>query len=153
MYSSKAYSVKFSSVAQSCLTLCDPVTAACQASLSVTISQSSLKLMSIELVIPSNLLILCHPLILLPSIFPSISVFSNEKSSIRTSASASVLPMNIQDWFPLQLIPGLISLQSRDSQESSPTPQFKSINSLVLSFLYGPTLTSKHDYLKNHSFD
>ena len=153
MYSSKAYSVKFSSVTQSCLTLCDPVTAACQAFLSVAISQSSLKLMSIELVIPSNLLILCHPLILLPSIFPSISVFSNEKSSIRTWASASVLPMNIQDWFPLQLIPGLISLQSRDSQESSPTPQFKSINSLVLSFLYGPTLTSKHDYWKNHSFD
>ena len=66
------------SVAQSCLTLCDPMEAACQASLSFTISQSLLKLMSIELVRPSNHLILCHPLLHLPSIFPSIRVFSNE---------------------------------------------------------------------------
>ena len=65
--------------------------------------------------------------------------------------SASVLPMNIQDSFPLGLI-GMISLQSRDSQESSPS-QFKSIISLALSLLYGPTFTSIHDYWKNHSFD
>ena len=145
-----------------------PWTAACQASLSVTSSRSLLKLMSIESVMPSNHLILCHPLFLLLSIFPSIRVFSNKSVlpircrtlSIGASASASVLPMNIQDWFPVGLI-GLISLQSkglsrvspRDSQESSPTPQLKSINSSVLTFFYSPTLISIHDYRKNHSFD
>ena len=72
--------------------------------------------------------------------------------SIRVSASASVLPMNTQDWSPLGWT-CWISLQSRDSQESSSTPQFKSINSLALSFLYSPTLTSIHDYWKNHSLD
>ena len=69
---------QFSTVAQSCPTLCDPWTAAHQASLSITNSQSLLKLMSIGLVMPSNHLILCHPLLLLPSIFPNIRVFSNE---------------------------------------------------------------------------
>ena len=75
------------------------------------------------------------------SIFPSIRVFvpmsqffASGDQSIGVSASASVLSMNIQDWFPLGLT-GLISLQSKDSQESSPTPQLKSINSLALSFL------------------
>ena len=74
-------------------------TASCQASLSITNSQSLLKLMSIELVMPSNHLLLCHPLLLLPSIFPSIRGFSNESvlgiggQSIGVSASASVLPM------------------------------------------------------------
>ena len=102
-----------------------------------------------------------HPLSspsLLPSIFHSIRVFSMSQffasggQSIGVSALASVLPMNSQDWSPLGWT-GWISLQSRDSQESSPTPQFKSISSLALSFLYGPTLTSIHDYWKNHSFD
>ena len=108
-------------------------------------------------VMPSNHLILCCPL-LLPSVFPSIRVFSNESvlwirlPKYWVSASASVLPMNIQDWFPLGLT-GLISCSPRDSQESSPTPQFKSINSSALSFVYGLTLTSIHDYWKNHSFD
>ena len=80
-----------------------------QTSLFFTISRSLLKLMSIELVMPSNHLILCHPLLLLPSIFPSIRVFSNESvlhtgdQSIGASASASVLSMSIQDWFPLEL--------------------------------------------------
>ena len=69
---------QFSSVAQSCLTLVTPWTAAHQASLSITNSQSLLKLTSIELVMPSNHLILCHPLLLLPSIYPSIRVFSDE---------------------------------------------------------------------------
>ena len=133
-------------------------TAAHQASLSFTISQSLLKLVSIVSMMPPNHLILCHPLLLLPSIFPSIRVFSMSRlfasggQSIGASASASVLPMNIQGWFPLGLT-GLISLQSRDSQESSPTPQFKSINSSVLNLLYGPTLTSIHDYGKTHSFN
>ena len=71
------------SVVQWCPTLCDPWTAACPASLSVTISQSLLKLMSIELMMPSNHRILCHPLFLPPLIFPSISVFSNESVSLR----------------------------------------------------------------------
>ena len=71
------YSVQFSSVAQSCPTLCDPMNCSTPASLSITNSQSLLKLMSIKLVMPSNHLILCHPLLLPPSIFPSIRVFSN----------------------------------------------------------------------------
>ena len=87
-----------------------------------------------------------------PGSFPVSQFFASGGQSIGVSASASVFPMNIQDWFPLGRT-GWISLQSRDSQESSPTPQFKSINSLVLSFLYRPTLTSIHDYWKNHSFD
>jgi len=73
--------------------------------------------------------------------FPVSQFFASGGQSIGASTSASVLPMNIQDWFPLGLT-GLISLQSKNSQEFSPTPQFKSINSLVLSFLYSPTLTS-----------
>ena len=71
-------SVQFSSVTQSCPTLCDPMTAAHQATLSITNSQSLLKLMSIEPVMPSNHLILCHPLLFLPWIFPNIRVFSSE---------------------------------------------------------------------------
>ena len=108
-----------------------PQTAACQASLSVTIFWSSLKLMSIESMTPFDHLILCCPLLLLPSIFPSISVFSNQ-SALRVrwpkygaSASALILPMNIQDWFPLGLT-GLISLLSRGlSRVSSSTTIWK----------------------------
>ena len=94
-----------------------PWTEVHQASLSITNPLSLLKLMSIELVMPSNRLILCHPLLLLPSIFPSIRVFSNEPALhiggqiIEPSALASVLPMNIEGWFPLGLT-GLISLLS-----------------------------------------
>ena len=77
--------------------------------------------------------------------FPVSQFSTSGGQSTRVSVSASVLPMNIQDWFPLGWT-GWISSQSRDSQESSPTPQFKSINSSVLSFLYSPTLTSIHDY-------
>ena len=135
-----------------------PWIAALQASLSITNSESLLKLVSIKSVMPSNHLIVCCPLLLLPSIFPSIRVFSNELvlhirwPSIGVSALASVLLVNIQDWFPLDWLVGS-PCSPRDSQESSPTPQFKSINSLALSFLYGPALTSIHDYWKNHSFD
>ena len=95
-----------------------PRTATCQASLSITNSRSLHKLMSIESVMPFNYLIHCCPLLLLPSIFPSFRVFSNESvlhirwPSIGVSASASVLPMNIQDWFPLGLT-SLICLQSK----------------------------------------
>ena len=132
-----------------------PWTAACQASLSITNSRSLLKLMSIESVMPSNHLILCHPLLLLPSIFPSISVFSNETAlHIRWpkywSFSFNISPTNEHsglisfriDWLDLLAV-----------QRTSPTSQFQSINSLVLSFLYSPTLTSIHDYWKNHSLD
>ena len=85
-----------SSVTQPCPTLCYPMVAARQASLSITNSQSLFKLMFMELVMPSSHLILCRPLLLLPSIFPSISVFTNE-SVLGASASGSVLPVNIQD--------------------------------------------------------
>ena len=87
-----------------------PWTAACQVSLSITNSQSLLKLMSIKLVMPSKHLIIYHPL-LPPSIFPSIRGFSNE-SVLSISASASVLLMNIQDWFPLGWN-SWVSLQSK----------------------------------------
>ena len=76
--------------------------------------------------------------------FPVSQFFASGGQSIRVSASASVLPMNNQDWSPLRWT-DWISLQSRDSQESSPTPQFKGVNSLALSFLYSPTLTSNLD--------
>ena len=99
-----------------------------------------------------------HPLLLPPSVFPSIRVSSNESTlrisgqSIGVSALASVLPVNIQDWFPLQWT-SLFPLQSKGLSRVFPTPQFKSIDSLVLSFLYSPTLTSIHDCWENHSFD
>ena len=134
-----------------------PWTVARQASLFISNFQSLLKLVSIELVMPSSHLILCHPLHLPSSIFPSIRVFSNESFlhirwpkywsfsfSISPSNEYSELVSFRMDWSPCG--PG-------DSQESSPTPQFKSINSSALNFLYSPTLTSIHDYWKNHSFD
>ena len=136
-----------------------PWTAARQASLSINNSRSSLKLVFVESVIPSNHLILCCPLLLPPSIFPSIRVFSNESIlHIRWpkywSFSFSISPSNEysglmsfrMDCLDLVAVPW-------KSQESSPTPQFKSINSSALSLLYGPTLTSIYDHWKNHSLD
>ena len=123
-----------------------PWTAACQASLSIINSQSLLKLMSIESVMPSNHLIFCRPLLLLHQFFASGG------QSIGVSASASVLPMNIEGWFPLGLT-GESLCSPRDSQESYLTSQFKHINSSVLSFLYSPTLTFIPDYWKNCSLD
>ena len=133
-----------------------PWTAVCQASLSITNSRSLLKLISIKSVMPSNHLIFYRPL-LLPSIFPSIRVFSKE----------SALRITWPKYWSFNFSPsnehlGLIFFQDglggspcspRDSLESSPAPQFKSTNFLVLSLLYGPTLSSIHDYWKNHSFD
>ena len=79
-------------------------------------------------------------------------LFASGGQSIGASASASVLPMNIQGWFPWDWLVGSPCCP-RDSQESSPTPQFKSVNSSVVSFLHSPALTSIHDYWKNHSLD
>ena len=250
----KPPSVQFSSVQLLCRVqfFAIPWTLACQASLSITNSQSLPKLMSIDSVMPSNHLILCPPLLLPPSIFPSIRVFSNESllcvrwpkywsfsfnispsknyhsvqfSSVTQSCLTLCDPMNhstpglpvqnqlpeftqthvhrvsdaIQPSHPLSSpFPPAFNLSQdqsflnesvllirwpkywsfsfnispssersgpisfrlvgppcspRDSQESSPTPQFKSINSSALSFLYSPTLTSIRDCWKNHSFD
>ena len=135
-----------------------PWTAACQASLSFSILWSLLKFMSTESKMLTNHLILCLPILVLPSIFPSIRVFPVSQlfilggHSTGASAAASVLPMKIQGWLPLGLT-DLSSLQSKDSPESSPAPLLESINSSVHSHLYGPTLTSVHDYWKNHIFD
>ena len=131
--------------------------AARRTSLSITHSQSLPKPMSIELVMPSNHLIFCRPLLLLPPIPPSIRVFSNESTlhmrwpeywsfsfSISPSNGCSGLISLRIDWFHLLAFQG--------TQESSPAPQFKSINSLGL-FSNGPTLISIHDHWKNHSFD
>ena len=136
-----------------------PWTAAGQASLSITKSWSLLKLMSIKSVMLSNHLILCHPHLLLPLIFPNIRVFSSESVlrirwskywsfsfSIRLSTEYSGLISFRIDCFDLFAC-------SRHSQESSPIPQFKSINSSAFSFLHSPTLTSIHDHWKNHSLD
>ena len=117
--------------------------------------------MSIELVMPSNHLILCHPLPLLPSIFPSIRDFSNESVlCIRWpkywSFSFNISPSNEHQGlisFRMDRLDLLAVGSPRDSQESSPAPQFKSINSLVFSFLYNPNFTSIHDHWKNHSRD
>ena len=91
--------------------------------------------------------------------FTMSQFFASGSQRNGVSASASVLPINIQDWFPLgwtgwiSLLSKALSKVSQDSQESSPTPQFKSINSLVLSCFYSSTLTSIRDYWKNHSLD
>ena len=134
-----------------------PWTAAHQDSLSFTISWSLLRFMSIESVMLSNHLILSHPLLLLPSVFPSIKVFSSESVHIRWpkywSSSFNISPSK-EDSVLFHLgLSGLIYLKSKGFSRVSPIPQFKSINSLALSFLYGPTLISTHNYWKNHSFD
>ena len=145
----------------SCSVMSDSVTsrtAARQASLSITNSWSLLKLMSIESVMPSNHLILCCLLILLPSVFPNIRVFSIE-SVLRIrwpkywSFSFTISPSNEYsgpisfriNWLDLLNVQGIL--------KTLPTPQFKTINSSVLSFFYGPALPSIQDYWKNHGFD
>ena len=153
-------SVQFSSVAQSCPTLCDPMIAARQASLSITNSRRSLRLTSIESVLLSSHLILGRPLLLLPPIPPSIRVFSNESTLHMRwpkywSFSFSIIPSREISFRADLLQNGLVgsSCSPRDSQESSPTPQFKGINSSALRLLHSPTLTSIHDHRKNHSLD
>ena len=136
-----------------------PWTTAHQASLSITNSQSLLKLMSIELVMPSNHLILCHSLLLLTSIFLSIRVFSSESVlhdrwpkywsfsfSISPSNEHSRLISFRMDWLGLLAVQG--TLKSLLQHHTS-----KSINSSALSFLYSPILTPIHDDWKNYIFD
>ena len=94
----------------------------------------------------------CPPSFPASGSFPMSQLFTSGGQRIGTSASASVLPVNIQEWFPSGWT-GWSLCSPRDFQESSPKPQFKSINSFVLSFLYSPTLTSIHDYWEDHSFD
>ena len=131
-----------------------------QASLSITNSRSLHKIVSVESVMPSNHLILCCSLLFLPSVYPSIRVFSNESAlPIRWpkywSFSFNISPSNehpglipfIMDWLDLLAVQGTLK------SLLSPTPQFKSINNFALSFLYSPNLTSLHDYWKNHSLD
>ena len=134
-------------------------TAACQASLSITNSQSLFKLMSVELVIPSNHLILCRLLLFPSSIFTSIRIFSNESVlCIRWpkcwSFSFNISPSNEysglisfkMEWLDLLAVQGTLKSLLRHHS-------LKSINFSALSFLYSPTLMSTHDYWKNHSFD
>ena len=137
-----------------------PWTDVCQASQSSTNSQSLLKPMSIELVMPPNHFILCQPLLLLPAIFPSIRVFPKESVlCIRwpkyRSFSFSISPSNEYSGLISSRMEWLDLLAVQGTQESSPIPQLKSTNSSkkALSFLYGPTLSSIHDHWKNHNFD
>ena len=147
----------YGSVTKSCPTLCDPRDCSTPGFPVDHYLLDLLKLISIESSVPSKHLILCCPL-LLPSVFPIISVFSSELALfIRWpkywSFSFNISPSNEYselisfriDWYDL--------LADQRTQESSSTPQIKSINSLALSLLYGPTLTSIHDYWKNYSFD
>ena len=125
--------------------------------LSFTVSPSLLKLTSIESMVPSNHLILCCPLLLLPSVFLSIRVFSNESGlrirwpkfrSFSTNPSneySGLISFRI-DWFDLLEVQGTLKSLLQ-------LPQFKGISSSAISLHYGPTFTSIHDYWKNHSFD
>ena len=136
-----------------------PWISARQASLSITNSRSSLRLTSIESVMPSSHLILCHPLLLLPPKTPSIRVFSSESTLHMRwpkywSFSFSIIPSREHpglisfrmNWLDLLAVQGTL-------KNLSPTPQFRSVNSSELSFLHSPTLTSIHDHWKNHSLD
>ena len=135
-----------------------PWTAAHQDSLSITNSHSLVKLMSIESVMPSNYLILCRPLLLLLSMFPSIRVFSNEAAlRIRWpkywSFSFSISPSNEYSGLISFTIDGFDFLVVQGPLKSLLQHDSSSINSSVLNLLYVPTLTSIHDSWKNHSFD
>ena len=140
-----------SSVVQSCPTFCDPMNCSMPGPLSITNSWSSPKLMSIESVMPFGHRNLCRPLLLLPPMppasesFPMSQLFTWGGKSTGVSASATFPPKKSQGWSPSEWS-GWISLQSKG-------PQLKSISSSALSLLHSPTLTSIHDYWKNHSLD
>ena len=138
--------VHFSSVQLLLCLIVTPWTTARQASLSITNSRSLPKCMSIESVMPSKRLILCHPLLLLPSIFPSIRVFSNESTlhirwpNFGVSASTSVLPVNTQSWSLLGWT-GWISLQSKGLSRVFSNTTVQKHQFSALTFLFSPTLT------------
>ena len=148
-------SVQFSSVSQSCLTLWNPLNCS---TLGLPVHHSAPGVYTNSCLLSQW----CHPTISSSVVsfsshfqsFPASGSFQMSQffilngQSIGVSASTSVLPMNIRDWFPLRQT----SCSPRNSQESSPIPEFKGIDSSVLSFLYSPTLTSIHGYWKNHSF-
>ena len=149
--------VELRSVVHSCLTLCNPMDCSTPGFVSFTISQNLLKLMSIESMMPSNYLVLCYPFssclqsFLASGSFPMSQFFTSSGQSIGVSASASVLPMNIQDWFPLGLH-GWISLQFKGlsrvfSSTTSQKHEFLSTQPFL--WLNSPI----HDYWKNHSFE
>ena len=149
-------SVQFSSLSQSCLTLCNPMNRSTPGLpvhhqvpeftqthvhwVGDAISSSVVPFSSCPQSLPAS------------GSFPMSQLFTWGDQSIGVSASASVLPMNTQDWSPLGWT-GWISLQSKGLSRVFSNTQFKSINSSVLSFLHSPTLTSIHDYWKNHSLD
>ena len=159
MESTLTGTAQFSSVTQSCSILCNPVDCSTPvfpvhhqflelAQIHVHWVRDTIQL-SPSSVIPFSSCLQSFPI---SGSFPMNQFFASGGQSVRVSASASVLPMNIQGWFPFGLT-GWISLQSKRLSRVSPTPKFKTINSFVLSLLYGPTLTSIHDYWKSHSFD
>ena len=152
--------IQSSSVSQSGLTLCNLMDCSTPGLPSITNSPSLYKLMSIEPVMPSNHLILCHPLLLQPSIVPSIKVFSNESVLLIKwpnywSSNFSTSPSNEYSRLLSFRIDCLELFAVQGTLKNLPQPQFKSTNSSVPSFLYSPTLTSIsiHDSWKNHSFD
>ena len=152
------FDIQFSSVAQSCPTLCDPMNRSTQGLPVHDQLRESTQLMSVESVMPSSHLILCRPLLLLPSILPSIRVFSNESAvCIRWpkywSFSFSISPSNEHRGLISFRMDRLDFLAIQGTLKSPPTPHFKTINSSALSFLYSPTLISTHDHWKNHSLD
>ena len=150
---------QFSLVAQLCLTLCNPMDCSTPV---FPVHHQFPELAQTHVHQFGDAIQPSHPLSSLSSpvfnffqhrgFFLMSQFFASGGQSTGVSASASVLAMNIQDSFPLGLT-GLISLLSKGLSRVSPIPQFKSINSSALSFLYSPTLTSIHDYWKNHSFD
>ena len=151
--------VQFSSVAQLCPTLCDPMNCSTPG---LPVYHQLPEFAQTQVHRVGDAIQPSHPLSspsppadqFLPASesFPMSQLFSWGSQSIGVSALASFIPKNTQGWSPSEGT-GWISLQSKDSQESSPTLQFKSINSSVLSLLHSPTLTSIHDHWKNHSLD
>ena len=158
LFSKTLYKLSSVQFTQSCPTLCIPMNQACQASLSITNTWSLPRLMSIESVMRSNCLILCHPLLLLPSVFPNIRVFSNE-SSVRIrwpkywSFSFSINPSNEHPGLISLGWTGWISLQFKGLSRAFSKTTVQKHHFSALSFLYSPTLTYIHDYWKNHSLD
>ena len=144
------------SFAQSCLTLWDPMDCSMPGFPVLHHLPEFAPTHSILSMMPSNHLILCCLLLLLPSIFPASGSlpmsqhFTSGGQSVGVSASASVLPMNTQDLFPLRSN-DMISLQSKGLSRVLSNTTIQSNNASVLSFLYNPSLTSIHDYWKEHS--